>query len=168
MFNYKFEIQSIIGSRGSNHYQFEYPRGLCFAGNFLFICDWLNKRIEKYSCGLLYKDSIKLDYNPIQIKIINKTVCMRNDKSSIYFYDLDTFQLKYAYESTHSGSICSIDKYFYEYCNASNKLFCYNEQGSLIHELDGLDLKMNKWANISYFNNSFIVFPESSPNLYLF
>ena len=170
MFDYKFKIISVIGSRGSNQYQFQYPRGICFAANFLFVCDWLNKRVEKYSSSLLYKNTIKLEYNPIQIKTVNGTACIRNDKNSIYFYDLINFQLKKVYD-THNGSIYSIDKYFYEYYHISNKFYCYNENGTLLHEIEGFvegEIKMNEWASLVYFNGSFIVLPETTPNMIVF
>jgi hypothetical protein len=166
MFDYNFQILSVVGSRGSNDYQFEYPRGICFSTNILYICDWLNKRIQKYSSGLSFKETIKLDYNPIQIKIINNTVCIRSEKTSIYFYDLVGFQIKHVYDS-HNGSIYSIDKYFYEFYHLKNKFYCYNENGKLVDEIKGFDVdcKMNEWANMVYFNALFVILPESSTNM---
>jgi hypothetical protein len=169
MFDYEFRILSVTGSRGSKQYQFEYPRGLCFSASFLYICDWLNKRIEKYTPGLSYKDTIKLDYNPIQIKTVNNTVCVRNGKNSLYFYDLMNFKLKSVY-NTHNGCIYSIDKYFYEYYHITNKFYCYNDQGKLVHEIDGFDqeIKMNEWTSLVYFNSNLIVLPEISTNMIVF
>ena len=149
MFDYKFKILSVIGSRGCNQYQFEYPRGICFSANFLYICDWLN--------------------NPIQIKTVNNTACVRNEKNSIYFYDLINFKLKSVYK-THNGCIYSIDKYFYEYYHVTNKFYCYNDQGKLVNEIEGYDqeIKINEWASLVYFNSSLILLPEISTNMIVF
>ena len=168
MFDYKFKMHGVVGTRGSTNYQFEYPRGITYAANSLYICDWINKRVQKYSAGLLFKASYRLDYNPIQIKAAGNTVCVRSEKTSLYFYDLDRFQLKHKYD--HNGSIYSIDSNFYEYFHDTNKFYCYDDNGEMIEELPGpdVDFTVNDWANMIAFNDSFILLPESCTKIIVF
>lgn len=175
--DYDFNVLSSIGKCGTKSYQFQYPRGIEYSIHTIYICDWQNKRIEIYTDDLVYKRTFRLNYFPIQVKIsdISRTMCVRCEKSGIYFYDLDCdLQLTHYYD-THNGAICVINDYFYEFCPKNMKFYFYNEFGKLIDESD-LKLKnesiktlnINEWATLVYFNQKFIIIPESDTKCIVF
>lgn len=148
-----FNLINTAGSNGTGSQQFNYPRGIAYSNNYLYVCDFSNKRIQKLFLNreddnLSFERTIQLDYMPWQIKICNNTACIRSwTLTSIIFYNLDTFKVKFKYDN-HNGKISEINGYIYEYVSSNKKFYCYDQNGNLNEEIE---LKVIK--NIPY--NSF-------------
>ena len=50
-----------FGSRGAGNYQLNNPHGLCCHGDYVYICDYNNKRIQILTLDFEYSNTIQLD-----------------------------------------------------------------------------------------------------------
>jgi hypothetical protein len=89
-----------VSTLNNNNTQF-LPFDIKFYENFLFICDFNNKRILKLNLNLSIEASFYVTYQAWQIKILNDVACVRPKQLNIlYFYDLNaSFSLKYKYDT---------------------------------------------------------------------
>lgn len=182
-FNLLFTINA-NGVKGTFNGQFQYPFGIMYnqCNNFIYICDKGNKRVQVFStcneADVSRYEFIRLhqlDYEPYQIKQLNQLACITT-YSKFYFYDITTFQLKINYRH-HYGIICNLfGKYFIEYDFKLRKIFCFNENGSLIDEFNSKLFDHNQlneqninnneiivdngWENLIYFNNKLVITSE--------
>ena len=142
------------------------PFDIKFYENFLFICDFNNKRILKLNLNLSIEASYHVTYQPWQIKILNDIACIRPSQLNlIYFYDINaSFSLKYKYDTLYNGPICTLDsRYFYQ-LNLSNKKFtCYDSTGRCLDEDqvvamdDHSNIIFHSHASCILFDNQFIL-----------
>jgi hypothetical protein len=163
-----FNLLKSIGTFGADVYQFNIPSSIVYADGFLYVCDNQNLRIKKYDSNLIFKAAFKLDFKPFQIRVNDKTACVRHDyEMEIFFFDTETFTLKQKYIG-HNGSICTLFNHFYEYCSSKEKIFCYNESGKLFDEIDCNELcsnvKFTGFECFIYFNNQLYISNDVSKN----
>ena len=76
------------GEYGNN--KLNYPRGLCCHGDFLYICDYLNSRIQILTLDFEYVNTIQLDggpykdyRRPFKVQISNTTIGVSCDHATI-------------------------------------------------------------------------------------
>lgn len=163
MVDYLFNKIKIIGSKGNKFNQFSSPDGIYYKAENVFVCDKENKRIQKFSYDLQYIKSLSLDYIPLQVRVSNTTIFVAAfDIPGLYAYELDTFDLKYYYNHGYSR-INEINLFFYECvsCSSYNTIYCYNQNGNLIEELDvnileNYLISMEDGA-LTYFNKTLII-----------
>ena len=126
-----------FGSIGSIERQFNDPCGICYIDGFVYVCDSKNERIQILNEELEYCKSVPLDYEPWLIKGSNNLICIeRNDGQGISFYDLKAnFSLIHNYEHGW-GKISNLNGCFYECCVKKKRIYCYDEEGSIIEEIN--------------------------------
>jgi hypothetical protein len=154
-----------VGSYGKGNENFDYPRGLAFYKNFVYICDYGNKRLQKLNEALEFDRTIQLDYCPIQIKISNDVVFV-GSLLCLYFYDIETFGIvKHIYDG-HNGTISEINSNFYEYYSYNKKFYCYDRNGELIEEIqtDGCN-NSNHNGCIGFLNGVLVISSYESKKL---
>jgi nitroimidazol reductase NimA-like FMN-containing flavoprotein (pyridoxamine 5'-phosphate oxidase superfamily) len=90
-------------------------------------------KVEVYSLDLNRNvDSFELGYRPEIISVSNSTLCVSTSEN-IYFYDIKTKALN-IYHKMNFGTVSYISPFFFVYKN--KKIYCYDEDGNLIHEID--------------------------------
>ena len=92
-----FELSRIksIGSLGSSSNQFNSPWGICCKDGILYICDNGNQRMQIFNKELEFIDTIKMDYQPWEIKITNSSIFVQAGSiKSLFIYELNSFRLK--------------------------------------------------------------------------
>jgi hypothetical protein len=138
-----------FGSIGNGRDQFDDPCGICYINGLVYICDTKNERVKILNASLEYHDSVGLEFEPWLIKGSSNLVCIeRNDGKGISFYNLnDNFNLVFNY-SHGWGKISMINSCFYECCVKSRRVYCYDENGFLIEDIniDRLEFVLsNSW-----------------------
>ena len=146
------------------------PHGICYSNDFIYVCDYNNKRIQVLTEDLKYLKSFQLNYRPWYIQVINNIACIRHfDEEQISFYELPSFIIKYSY-SGHNGWICTIRSYFIEFYQDFKMCFFYNKDGLLMQKQKFTfkdDFKFNQFDPITYFNNK-LIFAEHTSNKLLY
>ena len=97
-----------FGSQGAGNNQLQYPRGLCSHGDYLYICDYDNNRIQILNLDFEYVNTIHLDgHRPYRVQISNTTIGV-TCREGTFFYDLITKELKYTHNirRTYPYSLC--------------------------------------------------------------
>ena len=147
MTDLSFNKIKAFGSQGTDSQKFNIPYSICYQSSFLYVTDCLNKRIQILTNSLVFYKSVLLDYKPRYICMSDKVVCVKSyEETETYFYDADTFLLRYKYN--HGiGRISAINSCFFEICAANRRLHFYNFDGSLAE-----DISLNKFT--SYITNS--------------
>ena len=130
-----FNFIKAFGTRGSENDQLHAPLDIIFNKNAIFVCDSNNKRIQKLSEDLLFKESYPLNFKPWKIRIIKNSVCIRpTGEPFIAFFSLNPFYLKLKVEEGN-GDIFNLNSWFYEYdCTQQHRMRCYNINGELLKE----------------------------------
>lgn len=119
-----------------------WPLGICFHNGIVLVCDFKGSYIHKLTAELEFIQKVKLDFVPWTVKALNKTVVINSHHDNgIYFYDLDTFNLKNRYNHGFC-QIFVLGSVFYEYSKNLKKIFCYDDESSLLREF-----------NVKYFND---------------
>ena len=67
-----------------------YPNGLCCHGDYLYICDSDNKRIQILTLDLEYSNTIQLDGLPIRVQTSETTIGVSFYGGATFFFDLKT------------------------------------------------------------------------------
>ena len=84
-----------FGPLGAGNNQLKCPVGLCCNVDFLYICDYRNKRIQILTLDFDYVYTIQLGGNfPRRVQISNTTIGVSCDQATL-FYDLFSKALKY-------------------------------------------------------------------------
>lgn len=178
MTDLELNLMNEIGQQGSHYIdQFNFPCGLCYHNDYVFICDSLNQRIQIYNKHLAYQGTFDLNYKPFQIKFTKNSMCIRdngeNNSNFIYFYEhfnkIDQFQLKFKYGG-HNGTIMQLYNYIYEYYCENKTIYIYNSNGELVETIkfDNVNnIKFNGFEAIAYFDQNFIISSENSNNLFV-
>ena len=112
------------------------PYDVCYSNQFIYVCDFQNKRIQKLTANDLTFDSMyPLTYSPWQIKINQNLACIRAyDDLSINFYNLSNFQITRKYTG-HNGIICQNNSLFFEYNHLGCTIECYDSTGGFCEQL---------------------------------
>lgn len=153
----------IFGNFGDSETELNIPLGICYSNCYLYICDHDNKRIQVLSHDLEFCKSLPLEYSPLTIEVIENTACVKTSNLGIEFYDLkNNFTLKVRYNRDCNSRVSIIGENFYEVASFKNSLCVYNQDGSLIKEIEITStqpyIKSSIWdAKIAYFNNYIII-----------
>ena len=152
--------QPAVTTINNNNTQF-LPFDIKFYENFLFICDFNNKRIIKLNLNLTIEASFHLTYQPWMIKILNDIACVRPSQLNIlYFYDINaSFSLKYKYDTLYNGPICTLHSLYFYQLNLNNKKFCcYDMNGRYLTNEDQ-SIAVNDLINVNFHSHTtFILF----------
>lgn len=146
------------------------PYGICYKNQIVYVCDFNNYNLHKYSSELVLLQTIKLEIKPWTIKILNDTACINYfGTSELHFYDLDTFSFKAKY--IHGPSRQAVfNSLFYEFERNSQKIYCYDDEGNLLRELE-IDKIFNEFFKngldgcIALFNDYVVVSSHSQKKL---
>jgi hypothetical protein len=159
-----------IGTKDPNPKQFYNHRSICFFNNSVYVCDTRNQKIQKMTDCLELEAVYPLEFCPVQIKISNNIACIvpsiLDECESIYFFDIDSFNLKFKYEG-HYGMIELVNSYFYEFCDENRKIYCYDQNGVLFDEIQTY-FEQNHYDcfnAIAYFDEKLVLYSE--PNFIL-
>jgi hypothetical protein len=151
----------VVKVRGKE--QLNYPLGIEYYENSIYICDYENQRVQKLSEDLILEESYPLNFKPWKIRILKNVACVRpGGESFIAFYSIKPFYF-ISKSFNGNGDIYGLNYCFYEYQQPINRLNCYDVNGNLIEKID-FKLNFNKSCmasksivNISYFNGQFII-----------
>ena len=103
-----------FGSIGAGNNQFNYPNGLCCHGEFVYICDWGNKRIQILTLDFEHSNTIHLDGNrPLIVQTSETTIGVPCGGGAIFFFDLKTRALKFKHNNYGTYNINHINSIFY-------------------------------------------------------
>ena len=157
-----FEINFLkeVGTKGSECGQFDCPLGICCYEQSVYVCDSLNKRIQKLNENLEYEDSFVVNYKPWEIKISNDYACIRpNDLENIFFYCLESFKLIKVLSEGNGIIFCSTF-WFYE-LSLNKYITCYDLTGRFVDRcnidvLKEIDIGDGQVA-MEYFNGNLIL-----------
>jgi hypothetical protein len=143
------------------------PFDIKFYENFLYVCDFNNKRIIKLNSNLTVEASYMLTYQPWQVNILNSIACIRPSQLNIlYFYDLNlSFTLKYKYDTLNNGPICTLNSFYFYQFNLNNKKFtCYDVNGKFLTDEedsivvgDLLNVNFHSHTTFILFDNQYIL-----------
>lgn len=144
--------------------------GICYSDEFIYVCDYTNKRVIKLTSNLQFLESFKVDYKPWLVKALGNTLCVKSgDSSKLCFYDKKNFELKYKYDNGN-GRVSVIESGFTETNITKRKMHIFDENGTLTDTLDfNKELKdslINGWDGcIAYFNGMLLLTSKSQEKL---
>ena len=134
LFDFNLNELKQFGSEGVGNNQLSYPFGLCCYGDYVYICDRGNKRIQILTLDFEYVNTIQLDsHNPIRIQISNTTIAVSCDEATL-FYNLVSTALKYKHNIRGTENINYIDSIFCALNLAQKKLFFFESDGNFLEE----------------------------------
>ena len=139
-----------FGTHGSGQNQLYYPFGLCCHNDYLYICDYSNKRIQIFSLDFEYVNTIQTERNnfPRRIEISQTTICVSCIEETL-FYDLKTLAVKYKC-NYGTYNINYIDSIFYASNYQQNKFYFFDSDGNFIEEIPinvNLSENMRSWES---------------------
>ena len=86
-------------NRGSGNNQLNSPLGLCCHGDYVYICDYFNNRIQILTLDFDYVNTIQLDgLHPLRVQTSETTIGV-SCGGSILFFDLETRALKHKHNN---------------------------------------------------------------------
>ena len=123
-----------FGSHGVGNNQLNGPFGLCCHGDYLYICDYGNNRIQILNLDFGYVNTIRLDGNkPIRVQISNTTIGVSCQQATL-FYDLVSKALKYKHNFAETWNINYIDSTFYALNVQQKKMYFFDSNGNFLEE----------------------------------
>jgi len=153
----KFKLKSSFGAKGSGNSELFNPYDVFYFNSNVLICDFGNKRIQKLTEDLVFVSSLKLVYEPHQVRAANNRLFVRayNEKL-IDIYDSEKFDHVKRIDS-HNGIICESNSNIFEFNTEYSKINCYDSNGILMKYFD---LKLE---NTHFFNLfGFVYFKEKN------
>ena len=133
-FDFNLNQLNQFGSRGTGNNQLNNPYGLCCHGDYLFVCDYHNRRIQILTLDFEYENTIPLDGNtPYRVEISNTTIGVSCDQATL-FYDLVSKGLKYKHNIAGTKVINYIDSTFCALNVAQKKMFFFDSDGNFLEE----------------------------------
>lgn len=137
MTDLEFNYLDHVGDLGSDISKFNFPAGISYSNDRVYVCDCNNRRIQIFSSDLKFIGKIdQLDYRPWHVKVNGKVACVDSrDGNGVYFYDIDTFTLKSKFNHGECR-VNMLESIFYEFSLNTKKLYCYNNDGKLLREFE--------------------------------
>ena len=133
--------------------------------NYVYVSVVGTGKVEVYSLDLNRNvDSFNLGYRPEIITVSNSTLCVSTSEK-IYFYDIETKALK-SYHEMNFGNVSYISPFFFVY--KYKKIYCYDEDGDLVDEIDAERLFTKTYPNDGYmgfYRDSLIISQDSEERL---
>ena len=103
-----------FGLFGTGNNQLYWPLGLCCHGDYLYICDERNDRIQILTLDFEYSNTIKLDdLNLYRVQTSETTIGVSCTGGITLFYDLETRALKFQHDDYGTCNINYINSIFY-------------------------------------------------------
>ena len=120
-----------FGTRGLGNNQLDHPQGLCCHDDYLYICDYGNKRVQILTLDMIYESTIDLEDCPDIIQISEKTIGVCCYKET-FFFDLKTRTMNYKFCS--NCNLNYIDSIFYvlDFSNIQTKIYFHDTTGKFI------------------------------------
>ena len=147
-----------FGSNGPGNNQLNGPTGLSCHEDYLYICDYNNKRIQILTLDFAYVSTIQLALYPYRVQTSNTTLGVSCGQATL-FYDLTTRALKYNYNHG-TGNINYINSIFCALNDQQKKFYFFDSDGNFFEErafpkklilsTSGLSGTMCKYKNILY------------------
>ena len=123
-----------FGSEGSENNKLNCPFGLCCHGDYLYVCDGDNKRIQILTLDFEYVKTIQLDgFLPRRVQISNTTIGVSCDQATL-FYDLGSIALKHEHYTACTYTIDYIDSIFYALNVRQKKMYFFDSDGNFLEE----------------------------------
>ncbi len=124
--DFDFKLVKQVGAPGSLVNNFDNVSGLAYSKQYLYACDTYNQRIQCFNAlDLSFVYSIQFDFEPEQLKIYNNMACILGN-STLYFYDLNGFNLIEKYDSCDTCIGLINEHFIYELNYETNKLIVYS------------------------------------------
>jgi hypothetical protein len=163
-----FNFMRQFGGKGSTNQQLDYPIGITFHEDSIYVCESNNKRIQKLSEDLIYQESYPLNFKPWSIKIIRNVACIGSHREPIIsLYLLNPFSFKCKISDCNC-EIYAIHSWFYVINQFDLSIECYDINGNLV-DYKGLenvyDEKEEIYYSFGYYNNKFIIGNDQTKNL---
>ena len=111
----------------------DWPCGLCYQGDYFFVCDYYNKRIQILTLDFEYVKTIPLDDSPFRVEISNTTIGVSCDQSTL-FYDIASKALKYKHIFARTFNINYVDSIFCALNVEQKKMFFFDSDGNFLEE----------------------------------
>ena len=123
-----------FGSKGAGNNKFKYPRGLCCHGDYLYICDHNNSRIQILTLDFEYVNSIELDgLGPFRVQTSETTIGVSCGNAT-FFFDLKSRGLKFKLNNYGTSNINYINSIFYGTNYEEKKFYFFDSNGNFIEE----------------------------------
>ena len=126
-----------FGSEGEGNNQLNWPLGLCCHGDYLYICDYYNKRIQILNLDFEYSSTIQIDggLRPFRVEISNTTIGISCYEATL-FYNLASKALKYKhYNTAETKNINYIDSIFCTLNVKQKTLYVFGSDGNFLEEM---------------------------------
>ena len=139
-----------FGSKGAGNNQLKYPYGLCCHGDYVYICDWGNQRIQILTLDLEYSNTIQIDgLRPFRVQTSETTIGVSCGELSTLFYDTKTRALKFEHNNYGTWNLNYIDSTFYGLNYEEEKFYFFDSDGNFIEEMvmnDNLSKHVADWG----------------------
>ena len=117
-----------------------YPYSLCCHGDYLYICDSNNKRIQILTFDLEYSNSIQLDGCPFYVQTSETTIgvsCNHSFTCDVvtFFFDLKTRALKFKHNNYGTTNINYINSIFYGSNHSTQKFYLFDSDGNFKEDM---------------------------------
>ena len=121
-----------FGSEGVGSNQLNYPLGLSCHGDYLYICDRDNKRIQIFSLDFEYVNTIQLNgLKPYRTELSNTTIVV---SCNGVFYDFVSKDLKFKYNIAGTNNINYFYSTFYALNVKQEKIYFFDSDGNFLEE----------------------------------
>ncbi len=155
-----FKFIQEFGTEGSGDQELNFPNGIVYYENSIYVCDCENKRIQKLGEDLVFQKSFKLNFKPWKIQILKGVACIRpDDESYITFFNMNPFYCKVKI-TDGNGDICLLNSWFYEYNHHEYRIRCYNINGQLVNQkIETTTIPISAFSNeiIQFFNGKILI-----------
>ena len=113
-----------------------YPRGLCCHGDYVYICDRGNMRIQILTSDFEYSNSIQRDdLCPLRVLTSETTIGVSSNGGATLFFDLETRALKYKHNNYATYKINYIVSTFYGSNHSAKIFYLFDSDGNFIEEM---------------------------------
>ena len=109
------------------------PSGLCCHGDYLYICNSGNNRIQILTLDFDYVSTIEIDGCPRRVQISNTTICVICERV-IFFYDLVSKALKCKHNTAKTLNINYFDSIFCALNVLEKKFYFFDSDGHFLEE----------------------------------
>ena len=94
LMDHELNIIKTFGSEGDGMDQLYGPESIFCQNDYLFVSDYLNKRIQILTLDFKYLDTIHLDFLPWSIAVSSTTIGINGLDKKMRFYDIKTKKMK--------------------------------------------------------------------------
>ena len=141
-----------FGSEGAENNQLDLPSGLCCHGDYVYICDHGNKRIQILTLDFEYSSTIQLDDYPRRVQTSETTIGVSCNHGATFFFDLKTRVLKFKHDNYGTCNINYINSIFYGSNFKQKKFYLFDSDGNFIEEMatnERLSQHITYWEDVS-------------------